>query len=120
MQRALQLEEDVPHMMAGLGHLHGKMGNRKLAESILRNLTALKEQGKTAYLSGYCQALIYAGLNQDQMCLAALEGSYDQHCDWLIHLNVEPRWKRIRNEVRFKKLMAKVGLPQASVTATRN
>jgi tetratricopeptide (TPR) repeat protein len=121
MKRALQLEENVPHMMAGLGHLYGRMGKRKLAQSVLRHLSSQHKRGETAYLSGYWQALIYAGLQEHQMCLTALEKSYKQHCDWLIHLAVEPRWKKVRNEIRFKKLMAKVGLPQAkSVRAEHN
>jgi tetratricopeptide (TPR) repeat protein len=113
MTRALELEPGIPHMMAGLGHLYGKMGEPRLAHSVLRDLSKLHKEGRAAYVSGYCQALIYAGLGQNDLCLAALEKSYRQRCDWLIHMAVEPRWAPIRNENRFKRLMAKIGLQQA-------
>lgn len=112
-KRALELEKMIPFPLAGIGHLYGKMGKRRLAHSVLRDLSRLHKEGRTAYVSGYCQALIYAGLGENDLCLAALEKSYDQRCDWLIHLAVEPRWSAIRDEARFKKLMAKIGFQQA-------
>jgi len=112
-KKALRLEERIPYMLAGLGHLYGKMGKRKLAYSVLHDISKLHEDGETAYVSGYCQALVHAGLGEDELCLAALEKSYDQRCDWLIHLAVEPRWSAIRKSPRFRKLMKKIGLQAA-------
>ena len=110
---ALELERMIPFPLAALGHLYGKMGKRRLAQSVLRDFSKLHKEGRAAYVSGYCQALIYAGLGENELCLSALEKSYDQRCDWLIHLAVEPRWSGVRDDPRFHKLMKKVGLQQA-------
>jgi tetratricopeptide (TPR) repeat protein len=112
-ERALELEI-FPGVLAALGHIHGTLGHRKRAESYLRRISQLHEQKATAYVSGYCRALVHAGLGQVKECLAALDVAYDQRCDWLMHLGVEPRWSPVRHLDRFQRLMRKVGLPDIS------
>src|SRR5262249_31757611 len=97
-----------------LGHIYGKLGHRSKAASYLRQISLLFEQKKTAYVSGYCQALIHAGLGHAKECLAALNVAFDQRCDWLIHLGVEPRWPSVRHLPQFRQLMKKVGVPDVS------
>jgi tetratricopeptide (TPR) repeat protein len=106
---ALKLEE-MAVALSGLGHLHGLMGKRKLALSTLQRLAELHKKREIAYLSGYCQALIYVGLGQTDECIKSLERAYEERCDWLMHLGVEPRWVPVRSHPRFKDLMRKVGI----------
>jgi len=112
-KRALELEV-FPGVFAALGHIHGRLGHRTKARFYLREISRLHEDKKTAYVSGYCQALVHAGLGEQEECLAALDRAYLQRCDWLIHLGVEPRWSSVRHLSRFLELMRKVGVPDQS------
>jgi tetratricopeptide (TPR) repeat protein len=108
-QRALTLD-CLPIFIAALGHLEGTLGNKSVARAALSQLRELHKQGHIKYKPAYCDALIYAGLGDKERALKALEEAYDQKCDWLIHLAVEPRWNEIRNDIRFQKLMEKVNV----------
>jgi tetratricopeptide (TPR) repeat protein len=108
-EQTLDLDR-LPIAIAALGHLEGTLGNKSAARSALRELRELYKKGRIAYLPSYCEALVYAGLNDKARTLDALEKAYKQRCDWLIHLAVEPRWVNIRNEKRFKALMKRVGI----------
>lgn len=108
-ETALKFEE-MAVALAGLGHLHGLMGNRKLALSTLERLVELRNKREIAYLSGYCEALIYVGLGQTAESIKGLERAYEERCDWLIHLGVDPRWVPVRRHPRFTDLMRKVGV----------
>jgi tetratricopeptide (TPR) repeat protein/DNA-binding winged helix-turn-helix (wHTH) protein len=108
-ETALKLEE-MAVALAGLGHLHGLMGKRNLAISALERLVELHNKGEIAYLSGYCQALIHVSLGETDECIKGLERAYEERCDWLMHLGVEPRWAPVRSHPRFKDLMHNVGI----------
>ena len=103
--------ELAPPVLAALGHLYGTMGNRALAMSFLQKLLDLPKDPLFKYVPAYCEALVYAGVRDEPACLNALEAAYEQRCDWLIHLNVEPRWHFVRSVPRFKELKKRVGLP---------
>ncbi|MGA8087650.1 MAG: hypothetical protein WCA10_10105 [Terracidiphilus sp.] len=108
----LSLENEyMPAALAALGHLEAKLGNRQRAEQALDELNELYNQGAISYVPGYAKALIFAGLNDINRCLDSLEEAYDQHCDWLIHLEVERRWDPVRDSDRFEKLVQMVGIP---------
>jgi tetratricopeptide (TPR) repeat protein len=109
-RHALKLET-TPVALASIGHLYGIQGKRNLAYSVLRDLRELYTRKKIAYLPAYCEALVYAGLGQKTPCLDALERAFEQRCDWLMHLRVEPRWRFLRNSGRFRKLIDRVGIP---------
>jgi tetratricopeptide (TPR) repeat protein len=106
-EQALKFDR-LPIAIAALGHLEGTLRNKSAARSALRELRELHRKGRIAYSPAYCDALVYVGLDDKKRALDALEKAYEQNCDWLIHLAVEPRWFKIRNERRFKALMRKV------------
>ncbi len=103
--------EYSPAALASLGHLYGKTGRTDKALAMLDELQVLHERGSIKYVPAYCRALIYAGLKQTNKCLSELERAFDQHCDWLIHLVLERRWDAVRNTMRFKRLVTRVGIP---------
>src|SRR6185437_6542911 len=87
-ETALRFEE-MAVALTGLGHLHALMGKRNLALSTLERLDELHKKREIAYLSGYCEALIYVGLGQTEKCIKGLRRAYEERCDWLIHLGVD-------------------------------
>ena len=105
-------KEYSPAALASLGHLLGKLGQRPEALRTLKELDLQRKRGLTSYVPGYCRALVYAGLNEVDKCLKALDDAYVQKCDWLIHLSVERRWDPVRNEPGFKRLVEKIGIPR--------
>jgi tetratricopeptide (TPR) repeat protein len=111
-QESLDLEL-APATLAFLGHLYGKTGDHKSASGVLNKLTELHKEGILSYLPGYCLALVNAGMGNRDKCLAELERAYSQHCDWLIHLSVDPRWAPLRKIKEFRALVKKVGIPLA-------
>lgn len=103
-------KEYSPAALASLGHLQGKLSDRRKALATLKELNQLCEHGSISYVPSYCRALVFAGLNEVEECLDALEHACEQRCDWLIHLAVERRWDPVRQSARFKRLMQKVGV----------
>lgn len=110
-QYRISLEKEYsPAALAALGHLEAKMGNAIAGRRALNELENLLSQGRISYVPGYAKALIFAGLGEDDHSLDALDEALSQHCDWLIHLNVERRWDPLRKHGRFRKFGEKVGL----------
>lgn len=103
--------EYSPAAIAALGELYGRTGQKARALGMLAELDTLFERGAIKYVPSYCRALIYAGLNEVDQCLAALERAYEERCDWLIHLTLERRWDLVRNTSRFRRLVTLVGIP---------
>jgi len=105
-EKSLEIAE-FPDAYGCLGHAYGIQGE---AERAMESLDKLRNM-KLAYVSGWCKALTFVGLGRNAEALQALEEAYTQKCDWLIYLNVDPRWKPLRGETRFRRLVADVGLP---------
>ncbi|MGH7973833.1 MAG: tetratricopeptide repeat protein, partial [Limisphaerales bacterium] len=92
------------------GYVYGLMGDRTKALKCMSSLRRAQISWPTAYVSSYYDALIWTGLDEKEKALDALEKAYEEKCDWLVQLAVEPRWKRLHDEPRFKNLREKVGL----------
>ena len=95
---------------AWLGHLYAKLGEKTLALETLKKISRLKREKKIGYEPAYCKALVYAGLNRSRETAQQLKKAQEEHCDWLIHLQVDPRWKPIKNEPLFEEVLVAVGL----------
>jgi hypothetical protein len=90
------------------------MGRRQEALETLNTLAEKRRLGIIKYVSGWHEALIYAGVGEVDNALLALERAYDEPCDWLVHLAIEPRWKNLREEHRFQELVRRVGIRVAN------
>ena len=84
------------------------MGQKGEAEKIL---TKLKTISDSAYVTPYGFALLYAGLDEKDKAFECLEKAYTERSNWLVWLNLDPRWTSIRNDKRYTDLIAKIGLP---------
>ncbi|MCL5670081.1 MAG: hypothetical protein M1423_02110, partial [Acidobacteria bacterium] len=108
-ERALDLDF-LPDAVASLGFIYARMGDRKKALGQLALLNRAKTDKKIAYVSSYFEALVRVGLGERKRSLDALERAFEERCDWLIYLAVEPRWEKLRSEKRFLKLLHRVGI----------
>src|SRR5258708_2419037 len=89
-------KEYSPTALASLGPPQGPLGDRRHALDPLQEVNQLFESGSISYVPSYCRALVFAGLNEVEECLDALEDACGQRCDWLIHLAVERRCDPVR------------------------
>jgi len=119
-RRTLDIEF-LPDALASLGFIHARMGRRPEALDSLAAIYQAKDSGRIAYASSYFTALVYNGLGEKKKALDALDSAFEEKCDWLIYLGVEPRWEELRGEQRFVRLMRRVGIKRSlKITSGRN
>ena len=106
-QKSIELSTS-PLMLASLGHAYAIAGRRSEAQKILVQLDNLSKQ---RYVSAYDRAIIYAGLGESEQALAWLERAYQEHSQFMIYLNTDPRFDSLRNNARFQDLSQRLRLP---------
>jgi tetratricopeptide (TPR) repeat protein len=108
-QRSLKVDR-LPDTIASQGYVYGITNKRRKALECSSALRRAKSDWPMAYVSSYHDALIWTGLGEKQRALDALEKAFEEKCDWLVQMVVEPRWKILHDEPRFRSLLTKVGL----------
>lgn len=96
-----------PTVVAALGHLLGRAGERDEARTLLVELAGRTARG---YVSPYCLALLHVGLGDGEAALASLQQAFEAHDFWLVWMAREPRFDGLRDDPRFVELAARVGL----------
>jgi len=94
--------------IAGMGNAYGEWGHRAEAEQIL---VRLNEMTRAKYVTPYGIALVYAGLGDKNQAFVWLSKAVQGRSHWLVWLNRDPRWDRLRSDPRFADLTKRVGLP---------
>lgn len=106
-----------PTPLAALAHTYAISRRRRKAQQTLSELLSLKT---TELVSPYFPAIVHAGLGNPDEALRLLGEARKERCDWLIQLSVDPRWKPLYGDSRFKKLMRQIGVgrPQNTPSAS--
>ncbi|MFI5155812.1 MAG: TPR end-of-group domain-containing protein [Chitinophagales bacterium] len=107
-QIVLSNEPNFPVALAFMGNVYGVMGNKAEAEKIL---TRLNELSNRQYVFPYGIALVYAGLGNKDKTFEYLEKAYQDRNNWLMWLEMDPRWEFVRSDKRYAELVNKVGFP---------
>jgi TolB-like protein/DNA-binding winged helix-turn-helix (wHTH) protein/Tfp pilus assembly protein PilF len=94
--------------LAGTGNAYGEWGHQAEAKQVLIRLDQMS-RGK--YVTPYGVALVYAGLGDKEQAFAWLNKAYEGRNHWLVWLDRDPRWDRLRSDPRFADLKKRVGLP---------
>jgi TolB-like protein len=89
-----------------LGYALAKSGNRAAA---LSELAKMLEQSKNRWVSPYSVALVYRGLEDREQTLIWLERGLKERDPRMVFLQAEPKWKPLRSEPRFQKILRSVG-----------
>lgn len=92
-----------------LGYVYGMSGRRADARSMLR---ALQEQTSKSYLDPYYMAVVHLGLGDADQTFAWLDKAYDDRSFWLLWLKVEPKFDRLRSDVRYTALEGRMNFPR--------
>jgi hypothetical protein len=75
-------------------------------------ISRLREIGKTQYIATSRIACIYGALGDKARAFDELNKAFEAR-DWeLFRLNVDPYWKPLRDDPRFKELVKRLNLPK--------
>jgi hypothetical protein len=65
------------------------------------------------YITPYGIALVYASLNDRDNTFKCLDQAFADRANWLVWLELDPRWRIIYDDSRYTALVEKVGLPKS-------
>ena len=105
LRTALRLDGN-PWLEAALGRVYAKSGRTAQAGAILAGLLARRD-----YVTPYGIATLYASLGEEDHAFAQLNQAFDDHCEDLGFLKIDPRVDALRADPRFEALFRRVGLP---------
>lgn len=107
-QKAVEMSNGDQDATASLAHAYAAIGRRAEAEKILHDL---KQKSKSAYVSPYVIATIYAGLGEKDRAFDFLEKAYHERSleiSW--HIKADLRIDNLRSDPRFQNLLRRIGL----------
>jgi serine/threonine-protein kinase len=97
--------------LAFRGGIEALAGQRANAEA---TMAALRDLGRTQYVPPYYLAIIHTALGENDQALTELEKGYAEQDTTMVTVNIDPRFAPLRNEPRFKTLMAKMRFPNST------
>jgi len=98
---------DAPMFLAALGHAYARAGKHRDTRNVLNEL---REQSEQRYVSAYGTALIHLALGDKNMAFSYLEQAYENRCEMMSWLKVDPALDSIRTDLRFINLLRRLGL----------
>lgn len=98
---------NAPMFLGALGHSYALSGEHREARNVLKDL---QERSKRCYVSAYSQAIIHLALGDENQTFSCLEKAYEDRCEMMTWLRIDPDFESIRSEFRFKDLLRRVGL----------
>jgi TolB-like protein/Flp pilus assembly protein TadD len=111
-QRAVEISDRDPWMLATLGWAYARHGDETRAREILDELS---EQSNSEYVSPFFFATAHLGLSEKGETLDFLEQAFEQRNPNLVSLHYYPFYDDLRTEPRFIALVERVGLVAQSV-----
>ena len=97
----------LPVKLGALGEAYGAAGRSEDAREAIRKLDQLAE---SSYAPLRSWAYIYAGMGDWDQALGKLEEAYQNRSPWMATLKVDPRFDPVRQDARFKDLLARLEL----------
>ena len=88
------------------GYLLARLGEMAAAGEVI---AALQDLARSRYVPPYAMALVYAGLQDDDMIFDWLERALAARDVHLIFLPVDPKWDALRVEPRYTSLLERCG-----------
>ena len=107
--REAQLEPDDGFRAFELALAYHVLGDRKEADAALADLIARARDG-----FAYQIAQVYAVRGDADKAFEWLQISFDDHDGGTLSLSVDPLLRGLRDDPRYKNLLAKLGLPTTS------
>jgi eukaryotic-like serine/threonine-protein kinase len=105
-QKSTELFAD-PAMKIWEARVYALSGKRAEAERLLAESSAME---KTGYVSPYPIATIYAAMGDNDKALAYLEKVFSERSYYVVWLNIDPVFDRLRPDGRFQDLLRRIGI----------
>jgi TolB-like protein/Tfp pilus assembly protein PilF len=105
--QARKLSGNFPVTIALAGHALALSGDAAGARQALADL---HQMAGARYVSSFYFAAVYTGLGDNQTALDWLDRAYKERNDRLVYLDTEPMADPLRSDLRFKQLLAKIGV----------
>jgi tetratricopeptide (TPR) repeat protein len=102
-KKSIELSGGRGILKAALGNIYGSIGKEKEANEILKEFQ--KNNVSPQYL-----AIVYSGLGEKEKAINYLYDAYEKRESSLIYLKIFPLFDPLRDEIRFKELLKKIGL----------
>ncbi len=106
-QRALALDPDGMFIIAMMGGLQARLGNR---EGALKHLNELHELSRSRYVPAMAFGLIHLSLGDMDRALEYCAKGFEERSPWLNMLAVDPQFAAARRDPRIGEFMRKIGL----------
>jgi hypothetical protein len=81
-------------------------------------LKKLDDLAQEQTVSPYWRSVLYSGLGEDEAALKSLERAQQQGDPWLMWLNAEPRFDRLRGSAAFERLVERAGFRGPEMTGS--
>jgi TolB-like protein/Tfp pilus assembly protein PilF len=107
LETALDLSQRGARFLGYAGYAYGRAGRPSEARSMLGELAGL---AAVRYVPPYFTALVHAGLGDRDRALDELERGWKGRDSMLRDLAVDPPWDTLRDEPRYRALLAELGL----------
>ncbi len=98
---------NVPLFLAALGCAYARSNKQREARKVL---SELGEQSKKQYVSAYSEAAIHLALGDLNETFSCLEKAYEDRCEMMTWLRIDPAFETVRTNLRFTNLLRRVGL----------
>lgn len=98
-----------PLMKAEYASVLALKGDTDKAQAELNKLLEMIEN-KERYISAYHIATIYVALKDRDKAFEWLEKAFNERADYMVFLNVDPRFKSLRSDEKFKDLLRRMKL----------
>lgn len=95
-------------IVAQRGYTLGVMGRVDEARSVRGEM---EQFSRKRFVTAYGVALVYAGLGDKEQAFAWLEKAFAERSHWLMWLRLDPRWKSLRGDPRFARLIERIEYP---------
>jgi serine/threonine-protein kinase len=106
-EKALELSKNLPLIRVERASVLALSGDAGKAQSELKEL---QEIAKQRYISSYHVATVYVALKDRDRAFEWLEKAFAERADWMVFLNVDPRFKSLRSDSRFTDLLRRMNL----------
>jgi serine/threonine-protein kinase len=95
---------------ATLGRDSAAMGYRRAMQALARrDLEAMQESAKEAYVSPMAFAYLYAALDEKDHAFEWLEKAYAERSPWMAYIKTDPQFEGLRADPRFTRLLQRIG-----------
>lgn len=101
-EKAIAGSSNSPLMRAEYANTLALSGDTVKAQSELDGLVALSRQ---RYVSAYHIASVYVGLKDKKQAFEWLDKAVQERADWMVFLNVDPRFDSLRSDPHFNDLL---------------